>query len=94
MVGSPAISIHSWKQLALWSLEYSCLNPVQKKQGKEYFLKSWNEFCSEVIRDYQHLFDSNGNLNKEETKRHYDLMKEAAEQTELAEKVNTGDESD
>jgi adenosine deaminase CECR1 len=93
MVGSPTISIHSWKQLALWSLEYSCLNEPQKEQGKRYFLDSWDEFCAQVVDDYSHLFDTDGQLNKDMAKREYELMKEEAEQKDLAEKIAAADAS-
>ncbi|PVH97542.1 Metallo-dependent hydrolase [Periconia macrospinosa] len=56
MVGSPTISVHSWKQLALWSLEYSCLSEEEKEQGKIYFMDAWNDFCDHVVRKYDHLF--------------------------------------
>lgn len=56
MVGSPTISVHSWKQLALWSLEYSCLSEDQKTQSKIYFMEAWNSFCDDVVRKFDHLF--------------------------------------
>ncbi|KAF2797534.1 Metallo-dependent hydrolase [Melanomma pulvis-pyrius CBS 109.77] len=55
MVGAPSMSIHSWKQLALWSLEYSCLSDEQKGRGKKIFLDSWEEFCKNVVSEYGKL---------------------------------------
>jgi len=55
MVGSPTITVHSWKQLALWSLEYSCLEDPQKQQGKAIFEKTWDTFCEWVVREYDGL---------------------------------------
>ena len=55
LVGSPTISIHSWKQLALWSLEYSCLNQDQKQQGEAIFKRTWETFCEKVVREYDGL---------------------------------------
>ncbi|KAF2190180.1 Metallo-dependent hydrolase [Zopfia rhizophila CBS 207.26] len=58
MVGSPTITIHSWKQLALWSLEYSCLSEEQKKKGIGIFKKDWDDFCQWVVDKYEQLFDA------------------------------------
>ena len=55
MVGTPSISIHSWKQLALWSLEYSCLSTTEIEDGQTIFLKSWEEFCKHVVEKYSAL---------------------------------------
>ena len=57
MVGAPTVSIHSWKQLALWSLEYSCLSDKEKREGKEKYLKTWEAFCQQIVADYSHLLD-------------------------------------
>lgn len=51
------MSVHSWKQLALWSLEYSCLSDVQQREAEGHFTKAWEEFCTKVVTDYRHLFD-------------------------------------
>ncbi|KAF2705923.1 Metallo-dependent hydrolase [Pleomassaria siparia CBS 279.74] len=52
IVGSPSMSIHSWKQLALWSLEYSCLTPPEIARGTDIFLRDWNIFCEHVVKKY------------------------------------------
>jgi adenosine deaminase CECR1 len=52
MVGAPSISLYSWKQLAQWSIEYSCLSKVEKDHGKEILKKSWKEFCQTIVKDY------------------------------------------
>lgn len=57
MVGAPTMSIYSWKQLALWSLEYSCLTDAEKEHGKKVFLKQWEEFCEQIVQDYGGLLD-------------------------------------
>jgi adenosine deaminase CECR1 len=57
MVGAPSMSIHSWKQLALWSLEYSCLKEEQKEKAEVYFRAAWEEFCDWVVATYSDLFD-------------------------------------
>ncbi|PSN66413.1 Metallo-dependent hydrolase [Corynespora cassiicola Philippines] len=55
MVGSPSISLHSWKQLAIWSLEYSCLSEKEVQQGKSYYEQSWTQFCRQVVNRYGRL---------------------------------------
>lgn len=57
MVGAPTISVHSWKQLALWSLEYSCLDDDKKAEGEKYFRTAWEQFCENVVREYGNLLD-------------------------------------
>ncbi|PVH90033.1 Metallo-dependent hydrolase [Periconia macrospinosa] len=58
MVGAPTISVHSWKQLALWSIEYSCLDEKEKKEAKTYFMRAWGEFCKYVVSEFDGLFES------------------------------------
>jgi adenosine deaminase CECR1 len=45
MVGSPSITIHSWKQLAEWSIEFSCLSEEQRSEANAIFSKEWESFC-------------------------------------------------
>jgi adenosine deaminase CECR1 len=56
MVGSPAMNVHSWKQLALWSLEYSCLEDLDKAKGIKIFMEAWEKFCVLVVAKFDHLF--------------------------------------
>ncbi|KAL1606384.1 hypothetical protein SLS60_003787 [Paraconiothyrium brasiliense] len=60
MVGSPTISVHSWKQLALWSLEYSCLTETEKTTAEGFFKDAWTEFCDWVYDTYGDLFSFYG----------------------------------
>lgn len=66
MVGAPTISLHSWKQLAQWSLEYSCLSEEPGKNDKaraqEIYLESFSKFCTFVERKYGHLVDLDGKV--------------------------------
>ncbi|KAH7083652.1 hypothetical protein FB567DRAFT_447079 [Paraphoma chrysanthemicola] len=55
MVGAPTISLYSWKQLARWSIDYSCLNEEQKAVGHEILDKDWKIFCDGVVEEYSHL---------------------------------------
>ncbi|KAK4952671.1 hypothetical protein LTR10_009477 [Elasticomyces elasticus] len=52
MVGDTRMTIHGWKQLAEWSIEHSCLNDAEKKQGKTIFQRDWEVFCQGVVDDY------------------------------------------
>ena len=77
MVGSPTISLHSWKQLAQWSLEYSCLgeNEIKGKSDKtkaqEMFLESFERFCEFVDERYGHLVDPQGQLIQDQVETAY-----------------------
>jgi adenosine deaminase CECR1 len=55
MVGAPTMSLYSWKQLARWSIDYSCLSNNQKTKGHEILTQAWKEFCGQVVRDYGDL---------------------------------------
>lgn len=55
MVGAPTMTLYSWKQLARWSLEYSCLSPAQQTEGLKYLDKSWKVFCQDVVDKYGDL---------------------------------------
>jgi hypothetical protein len=70
LVGSPTISIYSWKQLALWSLEYSCLTPAQITEAKAYFEVAWKEFCQCIVDKYGHLV-KDGEINTEAAEKMY-----------------------
>ncbi|KAF3048577.1 hypothetical protein E8E11_006427 [Didymella keratinophila] len=49
MVGAPTMSLYSWKQLARWSIEYSCLSKNDKKKGLEILNEAWQEFCQIIV---------------------------------------------
>jgi adenosine deaminase CECR1 len=55
MVGAPTMSLYSWKQLARWSIEYSCLTEEEKQLGQQYLNNSWKEFCLTVVENYDEL---------------------------------------
>ena len=52
MVGDPTVSLHTWKQLARWSIEYSCLSEEQKEMGLGHLDKDWAQFCTTVVAVY------------------------------------------
>lgn len=49
MVGAPTISLHSWKQLAQWSLQYSCLKREEKDEGLNILANNWRSFCKLIV---------------------------------------------
>jgi adenosine deaminase CECR1 len=55
MVGNPTMNLFCWKQLALWSIEYSCLNDHQKEEGYRIFQHDWQVFCENIVRDYSKI---------------------------------------
>lgn len=55
MVGAPTISLYSWKQLARWSIEYSCLSPAQQAEGRKILDDNWKVFCQNVVDKYGDL---------------------------------------
>jgi adenosine deaminase CECR1 len=55
MVGAPTMSLYSWKQLARWSIDYSCLSKAEKAKGHEILVQDWKDFCEQVVHDYRDL---------------------------------------
>ena len=47
------MSIHGWKQLALWSIEHSCLDHNQRAQLQGTFEQEWASFCQWVVGEHQ-----------------------------------------
>jgi adenosine deaminase CECR1 len=52
MVGAPTMSVYSWKQLARWSIDYSCLSKAQKAEGHRILNGEWKMFCEFIVKDY------------------------------------------
>ncbi|KAH6641988.1 hypothetical protein C7974DRAFT_301599 [Boeremia exigua] len=57
MVGAPSMTLFGWKQLARWSLEYSCLTADEKASGRAILDAAWLDFCDSVIKRYGGLMD-------------------------------------
>lgn len=55
MVGAPTMSLYSWKQLARWSIDYSCLEEKQKIEGHRILESDWTQFCYDVVKKYSPL---------------------------------------
>jgi adenosine deaminase CECR1 len=64
MVGAPSMSLHSWKQLARWSIDYSCLSDKQKSDGHEILAKDWTKFCKLVVDKCGDIFNDNGQVDE------------------------------
>jgi adenosine deaminase CECR1 len=58
MVGSTTMTLHGWRQLAEWSLDYSCLGPEDIKRGRAIFARKWELFCDAIVREYGEYADS------------------------------------
>lgn len=52
MIGSEAMTLQGWKQLAKWSLDHSCMGADQLKIVKTEWSKKWNEFCHWIVQEY------------------------------------------
>lgn len=60
MVGAPTMSLYSWKQLAWWSLEYSCLSLKEQIRGRTILDASWKVFCKRIVDTYGPLMKAGG----------------------------------
>jgi adenosine deaminase CECR1 len=57
MVGAPSISLYSWKQLAKWSIDYSCLSKEDQVKGHKILKGDWEKFCQYVVKKYDGLMN-------------------------------------
>jgi adenosine deaminase CECR1 len=55
MVGAPTMSLYSWKQLARWSIDYSCLSKKDQVEGHKILDQDWRNFCSDIVAEYGYL---------------------------------------
>ena len=49
------MTLHGWKQLALWSIEHSCMDTQERKEVLVNWLRLWDEFCRWIVQEYSHL---------------------------------------
>ncbi|KAJ9658546.1 hypothetical protein H2201_007753 [Coniosporium apollinis] len=54
MVGSPTMSVHGWRQLAEWSITFSCLSDMEKEEARRIFKREWEGFCCWIVDNYGH----------------------------------------
>lgn len=52
MVGDPRMTIHGWKQLAIWSIVHSCLSNDEIARAKDIHAREWEDFCTAVIEKF------------------------------------------
>lgn len=52
MVGSPTMSIHGWRQLVEWSVQYSCLSERDQTEAMAILKNEWELFCKWIIDEY------------------------------------------
>jgi adenosine deaminase CECR1 len=52
MIGSESMTLHGWRMLAEWSLQYSCLSPADLLSVKAVWLERWEKFCQWIIDSY------------------------------------------
>ncbi|RKF79227.1 Adenosine deaminase 2-A [Golovinomyces cichoracearum] len=52
MIGSESMTLQGWKQLIIWSLDYSCMDAKQLKEIKIEWSKRWEEFCQSIVDEY------------------------------------------
>jgi adenosine deaminase CECR1 len=57
MVGAPTMSLYSWKQLARWSIDYSCLNKDEQRRGHAILEKDWKKFCALIVEKYGDILE-------------------------------------
>lgn len=57
MVGAATMTLYSWKQLARWSIDYSCLSEEQQEKAHSYLDEAWREFCKDVVSKYECIMD-------------------------------------
>lgn len=46
------MSLHGWRQLAEWSIQYSLLSPREKQEGLQIFHDEWAKYCYWIVATY------------------------------------------
>ncbi|KAM3071015.1 hypothetical protein ACMFMG_009921 [Clarireedia jacksonii] len=52
MIGSEAMSLYGWKQLAMWSLEHSCMDDSERVRVTAEWARRWEDFCQWIVEHY------------------------------------------
>ncbi|PQE10715.1 hypothetical protein CJF32_00009812 [Rutstroemia sp. NJR-2017a WRK4] len=52
MIGSESMSLYGWKQLAIWSLEHSCMDDKERENVIAEWTRRWEDFCQWIVEDY------------------------------------------
>ncbi|KAF2432477.1 Metallo-dependent hydrolase [Tothia fuscella] len=52
MVGSQSMTIHGWRQLVEWSIQFSCLDDKDQAQARDIIKREWEAFCGWIVDTY------------------------------------------
>ena len=52
MVGDPNMSLHGWRQLVEWSIDFSCLTKEEQDNMRVIFRDDWENFCRMIVQEY------------------------------------------
>lgn len=52
LVGDGEMDLRGWRQLAEWSLEYSCMTAGEREEALRVFGQEWEKFCGWVVETY------------------------------------------
>jgi adenosine deaminase CECR1 len=52
------MSIHGWRQLVEWSIQYSCLCEAQQIHARSILKQEWEVFCKWIIDEYGEYADT------------------------------------
>lgn len=58
MIGAESMSLHGWKQLIKWSLEYSCMSPQELSAVTAEWTRRWAEYCQWIVDEYGPLVEN------------------------------------
>ena len=53
MIGAEAMSLHGWKQLIKWSLEYSCMSPHELSAVTAEWTKRWVDEYGPLVEHWE-----------------------------------------
>lgn len=53
--GKTDMTLYGWKQLALWSIEHSCMDAKEQEEVMRHWKRLWDEFCLWIIQEYSYL---------------------------------------
>lgn len=56
------MTLYGWKQLAMWSIEHSCLEPEERQKVEKEWSRLWVEFCKWIVQEYSYLLDDEPDL--------------------------------
>ena len=57
MISSESMNLFGWKQLAIWSLEHSCMDADERAKVERVWRTKWLEFCQWIVDTYTPFFE-------------------------------------